>query len=284
MSNLSRQTAKQNRSTSNEATGQTVKDDPSLKATSQNTKQAVAASKPAVDQPSKQNPSAGRATTRQAVKYERRREEQRRREEERQQAAQRKRLTVVSIVVVAVLLLGVVGYFAYTNYVHPSAGAKANATATPTLVDPNYPSVDGIPCDALEQTVSHYHAHVSYYISGRQVKPPANIGIGGSAPYNPSCFYWLHTHAPDGVIHIEAPAKRTFTLGNFFDIWGQKFPTLQYPAELDQPGGPGWQIYVNGQLVGGDFHSIVLQPHMLITLAYNSPNVKPDTSYAWNGL
>src|SRR6266446_940536 len=278
MSNLSRQTAKQNRSTSNEATGQTVKDDPSLKATSQNTKQAVTASKPAVDQPSKQNPSAGRATTRQAVKYERRREEQRRREEERQQAAQRKRLTIVSVVVVAVLLLGVVGYFVYTGYVHPTHSLAV--TATPTLVNLNYPPVDGISCDTLEGNTDHYHAHLSIYVNGQQVPLAAQVGIAPDG----SCFYWLHTHNTSGVIHIETPAKKTFTLGNFFDIWGQRFSELKYPAELDQPGGPGWQVYINGKLVSGDFHSIVLQAHMLITLAYNSPNAKPDTSYAWNGL
>jgi hypothetical protein len=26
---------------------------------------------------------------------------------------------------------------------------------------------------------------------------------------------------PDGVIHIESPVKRTYTLGELFDIWGQ---------------------------------------------------------------
>src|SRR6266849_4123212 len=284
MSKASRQPAKQNRPTNKQNTGQTTNSDQSLKATNQSSKQVQPGNKQETEQPSRQNQPAGRQLTRQAAKYERRREDQRRREEGRQRAVQRKRITIVSVVVAALLVLGFVGYFAYTNYIHPGTGPTANPTATTVLVDPKYPAVDGVPCVALEQTVNHYHAHVTYYINGRQVAPPANIGIGGNAPYNPSCFYWLHTHAPDGIIHIEAPAKRTFTLGNFFDIWGGKFSTLQYPPELDQPGGPGWQIYVNGKLVSGDFHNIVLQPHMLITLAYNTPNVKPETSYAWNGL
>ena len=44
------------------------------------------------------------------------------------------------------------------------------------------------------------------------------------------CIYWLHTHAPDGVIHIESPTQRIYTLGNFFDEWRQ-------PLSANQVGG-----------------------------------------------
>jgi hypothetical protein len=30
-----------------------------------------------------------------------------------------------------------------------------------------------------------------------------------------SCFMWLHTHAADGIVHIESPVTRTFTLVAF---------------------------------------------------------------------
>src|SRR6266566_3501100 len=103
----------------------------------------------------------------------------------------------------------------------------------------------------------------------------------GIAP-DGSCFYWLHTHSNDGVIHIEAPSGRSFTLGNFLDIWGKRFAQLGYPSELDQ--SDGWQAYINGKPFAGDFHTIPLQAHTLITLAYHSPGVKPDTTYDWNGL
>ena len=35
------------------------------------------------------------------------------------------------------------------------------------------------------------------------------------------CYYWLHTHTNDGVIHVESPTQRLYTLGDFFDIWRQ---------------------------------------------------------------
>ena len=30
-----------------------------------------------------------------------------------------------------------------------------------------------------------------------------------------------------------------------------------------------------------DFNQLVLQPHQVITIAYNSPNITPDTSFNW---
>jgi hypothetical protein len=51
---------------------------------------------------------------------------------------------------------------------------------------------------------------------------PAGIGIKP-----PDCIYWLHTHDISGIIHVESPDNRTFTLGQFFDIWGKKFNNSQ---------------------------------------------------------
>lgn len=147
-----------------------------------------------------------------------------------------------------------------------------------TVVNPLYPNVDTISCDQLEQTAFHIHAHLSIYVNGKQVSIPAGIGIASDN----SCFYWLHTHTSDGVIHIEAPSGRSFTLGNFLDIWGDRFTQLGYPSQLDQSAG--WQVYVDGKPFAGDFRAIPLTAHSLITLAYESPGVKPDTVFNWGGL
>ncbi len=299
MSKVSRHEAKQNRaankqngiptqkqSTSNGFTKQVSKQDQpvELKATNSTAKSAQGASKAATSQASKQNVPASKPVTRQAFKFERRQEEKRRRQEEQRRAARRKMNTIIGIVAIVVLLLGGLGYFVYTNYVHPSVGVVP--TVVPTPINPNYPAVDNIPCDALEQTAVHYHAHLSIYLGGQLVQIPGNVGIASDG----SCFYWMHTHTYSSqgsgeVIHMESPANRTFTLGNFLDIWGQHFSSLGYPAQLDQPGGAGWQIYVNGKPYNGsDFHDIVMKPHLLITLAYNSPGITPDTIYNWGNL
>ena len=116
------------------------------------------------------------------------------------------------------------------------------------------------------------------YINGQAVALPQNIGIAS----NQSCIYWLHTHDTSGVIHIESPTQKIYTLGNFLNIWQQRFSSLGYPSQLSQSAG--WKIYVNGKAYNGSIPSIPLNAHTLITLAYNSPNAQPDTTYNWNGL
>src|SRR5215469_9659650 len=86
--------------------------------------------------------------------------------------------------------------------------------------------VDGISCSSSEQTLFHIHAHLTIFVNGTARQVPAAIGIPGAVPQQTpagpivaqgTCFYWLHTHAADGIVHIESPVQRTFTLGQFFD-------------------------------------------------------------------
>ncbi len=153
-----------------------------------------------------------------------------------------------------------------------------NQPQTETIVNASYPPVDSIYCDSLEQLAYHIHAHLSIYINGTLSPIPQNMGIASDG----SCYYWLHTHDTTGVIHIESPTQKDYTLGNFFDEWSANFSSLGYPSQLALT--TGWQIWVDGKPYTGDFHNIPLTSHKLITMAYNSPGVKPDTTYAWNGL
>src|SRR3989304_3495456 len=49
---------------------------------------------------------------------------------------------------------------------------------------------------------------------GEPVPVPEATGI------RDNCIFWLHTHDSTGLLHIEAPEQRAFTLGQFFAIWG----------------------------------------------------------------
>lgn len=199
------------------------------------------------------------------------RRERQRRNEELQRIRRKRLLTMVGTIVGLVVALSILVYL--INLGNQTTQGQAVAATNPA-----YPSVDGVSCDQLEQTAYHIHAHVSIYINGQAVSVPAGIGIASDG----SCYYWLHTHSTDGIIHIESPGQHTYTLGNFFDIWSERFAQLGYPTELSVT--TGWQVYVNGKPYSGDFHQIPLQAHELITLAYNSPGVHPDTTYNWNGL
>jgi len=228
----------------------------------------------------KQSQPTSRQMNRRATREEQRREEKRRQEEERQKALRRRRVITWSSVVAVVLVVGVVAYLVITN-VNSQRGTTAQGTPTiPDTASQAYPVIAGVPCDTSgHDTDYHIHVHVSIYINGQRVQIPAQVGIPDQ-----TCLYWLHTHDKSGVIHIEAPAGHIYTLGNFFQIWGQQFSALKYPPELDQHGGAGWQVYVNGKLYNGDFHNIPLTAHTLITLAYNTSGITPDTTYQWNGL
>ena len=194
---------------------------------------------------------------------------QQQKQQELQLAKRSRNITLFSVLGVVIIGLALIGGIIYYNQSHPQAATPVNAA---------YPAVDGISCDAGEQLAYHIHAHLSIYINGTLSPVPQQVGIASDG----SCFYWLHTHDTTGVIHIESPTQKNYTLGNFFDEWSQRFSTLGYPSELDFTSG--WQIWVNGKVYKGDFRSIQMTTHTLITMAYNSPNVKPDTTYAWNGL
>ena len=236
-------------------------------------KQASPANKQVASGSTKQSNSATKQPTRQAMKQERREEERQRQLNAKRRAARNKRILVASLIAVAVLIVATVSFVVYSN-AH-NASAQNQASSTEQVVNPAYPPVDKIYCDALEQTAYHIHAHLTIYINGKQVAIPQGIGIASDQ----SCFYWLHTHTSDGVVHIEFPKQGTPTLGNFLDIWGQSFHSLGFQNEL--ASSADWNVYVDGKQVTSNFNQLVLQPHQVITIAYNSPNITPDTSFNW---
>jgi hypothetical protein len=161
----------------------------------------------------------------------------------------------------------------------PLAGLAGAATGQP---------VDGISCQTSEQTLFHIHAHLTVFVNGVARQVPAAIGIpGAQAEQTPSgpfiasgnCFYWLHTHAADGIIHIESPVQRVYTLGDFFDEWGQPLG----PGRVGPATGKVTAIY-NGQAYQGNPRNIPLTAHAQIQLEVSTPLIAP-TSITWpNGL
>jgi hypothetical protein len=161
----------------------------------------------------------------------------------------------------------------------PLAGRTAAATGSP---------VDGIRCQTREQSVFHIHSHLTIFINGAQKQVPAGIGIPGSQPQQTSqgpvaaggsCLYWLHTHAPDGIIHVESPIHRTYTLGNFFDEWGQPLGTSQ----LGPVKGHVVVIY-NGKVYKGNPRNVPLNAHAQIQLEVGKPLIAPQTITFPGGL
>ena len=145
--------------------------------------------------------------------------------------------------------------------------------------------VDGIRCAPVEQLVYHIHAHLAVYDNGALRPLPGGIGIPGSqvqqttegpVALGGSCYYWLHTHAPDGVIHIESPTQRVYTLGQFFDEWHQ-------PLSSDQVGNVKGKItaFVNGKVWNKSVRDIPLIPHATIQFNVGEPAV-PFQTVNWS--
>lgn len=144
-----------------------------------------------------------------------------------------------------------------------------------------HPPISGVPCESMEQNNYHIHIHLTIYINGKFVTIPAGIGI----PTDHSCFYWMHTHTADGIIHIEAPAKvHNVALDDFLTIWHEGFAKLNFPPELMQ--NTGWKIFVNGKPFAGIVTSplsneVPLSSHDLITMEYGTPDPPPDKFYVF---
>ncbi len=138
--------------------------------------------------------------------------------------------------------------------------------------------IDGIRCEYAEGTVLHIHQHLALFERGEAVPIPSDVG----RPILAGCLYWIHTHTPDGIIHVESPDFRTFTLGEFFDIWGQPLSaTAAGPARARRGA---IRVYLDGDLYQGDPRRIQLTQHADIVIEAGPPYFKPAPFTAWGGL
>jgi hypothetical protein len=190
----------------------------------------------------------------------------RRRDEERRQAERRRKIRriggwgAVGLAAVVVVAIGVASQL----------GPAGHGAATPSMATGLASEIDGIRCGTMEGSGYHVHAHLAVFVRGQQMKVPAGIGIRdasvtttaqGDFVSSGSCFFWLHSHTSDGIIHVEAPEAGSYTLGQYFDIWGK-------PLSSGQAGDAQGHVvaYVNGQLVTGDPRAIPLVSHAVIQL------------------
>ena len=143
-------------------------------------------------------------------------------------------------------------------------------------------SIDGIKCEYNPRLVSHVHVHLTVFVNGKARSVPAGIGFWpplgpqnyrhgqfGVAPG--TCWSSLSTRYADGLIHVESPTRRSFVLGELFDIWGQPLSRRAVgPAQ-----GPVTAI-VNRRVWTGDPRSIPLNAHTQIQLEVGKPLVAPQ--------
>jgi hypothetical protein len=159
------------------------------------------------------------------------------------------------------------------------AFAFAFAVGYPAAADiPTGQTVDGIRCDASEGVLLHIHPHLTILDHGKPVGIPEDVG----RPIAGQCFYWLHTHTPDGIIHVESPSFRTFTLGEFFAIWGQPLTPHDVAGAKPRPGDK-IVVFVDGDRYTGNPRTIEFAQHLDIDILVGPPYAKPPPFTDWHG-
>jgi len=185
------------------------------------------------------------------------------------------------VVLVVVSIMAYVG-FSRANGNQSSGGFFPTATGSPTS---GSGQAGSIPCDQLEHTQVHYHALLQIFNQGQAVDIPTNLGRAAN------CLYWLHMHTGEpGIIHVESPADRTFTLGDFFQVWGAWTGSPQpldsmHVSSITLSGNEKVLVYRDGGdgagpvAFPGDPKAIVLKSHEIITLEIAPPMVSPPSQF-----
>jgi hypothetical protein len=146
-------------------------------------------------------------------------------------------------------------------------------------------TIDGVQCKPGEQLVYHIHTHLAVFDNGVLYALPPGVGIPNAqveqSQYGPvavggKCYFWLHTHTSDGVIHVESPLRAIFTLGDFFDVWRQ-------PLTGDRIAGLHGKVsaFVDGKPWTKSPRSIPLLPHETIQLEIGQP-IPPLVTINWS--
>jgi hypothetical protein len=134
-------------------------------------------------------------------------------------------------------------------------------------------TVDGIICAPNMVETYHVHSHIAIYKDGQLLALPSHIGITSA------CDYETHTHDNTGIVHMETPTVKDFTLGKFFDLWGEPL------TPTNVAGVQGTVVaYINDngdvRRYMGALGDIELTSHRAITLQVGTA-IPSLSTYSW---
>ena len=205
------------------------------------------------------------------------------RRRQRQREIQRQRLTRYGMigggVLLVIALAIVISLFVFRGGSPSSPGANNGHSLNSTPATGQ--TVDSLTCLPQQGGAMHIHQYLELYINGVRVDASPGIGI----PQSAQCLYPLHVHDGEvNIIHNESATVTTFTLGQFFDIWGVKLSSTQVGQyTMDKTHKLVIEVFdQNGQMttITSNPYDLQLQERQTIYILYNSPNVKP---VAWDG-
>jgi hypothetical protein len=122
--------------------------------------------------------------------------------------------------------------------------------------------------------VMHEHANLQVFVHGESQPVPTDIGIDTSD--NPAYIASLHTHDDSGTVHLESSQSRTFTLGEFFDVWGVRLSPSCMGAYCNDADNR-LRVFVDGEEVTGEsIRDVALNDQLVIVVAYGTDDELPD--------
>src|SRR5881396_684683 len=238
---------------------------------------------------------SGAAAERTATKAERRDQARQERHALQRKMERRRRLgrLTTRVVIVLAVLGAAAGVLILTRSSSPKTG-PVYVSGTPSVDPATLPgilsgpapwpantdklrarlSALGLPALSAEGTTLHIHQHLDLYVNGTKQVVPAQIGILTSPHV---VFSPLHTHDTSGIIHVESTTVRSFTLGEFFDVWGVRFTPTCVGGYCNQ-GDETLRVYVDGQPATGNPTWLKLFAHEEIVVTYGTQAQLPTPS------
>lgn len=132
---------------------------------------------------------------------------------------------------------------------------------------------DAIGLPPESPVVMHEHSNLQLFVHGEAQPTPTDIGIDLSD--DPAYVASLHTHDDTGTVHMESSVSRTFTLGEFFDIWGVRLSPSCMGAYCNDAENR-LQVFVDGEEVTGNIRNVALEDQRVIAVTYGTQNELPD--------
>lgn len=118
---------------------------------------------------------------------------------------------------------------------------------------------EAVACVDSEQPLrQHIHSNLKIFVDGKEEIITPNIGLDNT------CHRALHTHDADGEIHVEANDRLVYTLGLFYNVWG----------ETIEREGKELSVSVDGLPFNANPYEISLEDGKEIVLIYSSQDGK----------
>jgi hypothetical protein len=187
------------------------------------------------------------------------------------------------LIVIGIIVFLAAAYFLYSPHEKPKpvSTVPVNPDTLPGIQMSEAPWISemshlrdrlkiiGLPALHEEGAALHAHQHLDLFIKGKAVSVPGMIGVNAPEQF----ISPVHTHDGTGEIHIESPTVQTYTLGQFFDIWGVRLSSKCIGAYCED-GQNSIQVFVNGR-AAEDPRSVELRDHIEIVITYGTAEELP---------